>query len=100
MNQLHVDILGINEQKWTGIGDFKLDDHTVFYSRLENQRKNSTVFRLMKDIANIAFVFNEVNNQIISVRPPGQLFIMTVIQVYVAITDAEEEENDMVKSNL
>lgn len=56
MNQLHVDILGINEQKWTGIGGFKLDDHTVFYSRLENQKKkkNSSVFRIMKDIAKIA----------------------------------------------
>ena len=31
MERLNIDILGISELKWTGMGEFNLDDHYVYY---------------------------------------------------------------------
>ena len=31
MARVNVDILGISEQKWTGMGEFNSDDHYVYY---------------------------------------------------------------------
>ena len=42
MNQgkLEVDVLGIRELKWTGMGDFNSDDHYINYCREESLRRN------------------------------------------------------------
>lgn len=31
MNQLHIDLLGLGELKWTGITRLQSEDHTVYY---------------------------------------------------------------------
>ena len=31
MARVNVDILGINELKWTGMGEFNSDDHYIYY---------------------------------------------------------------------
>ena len=31
MARVNIDILGISELKWTGMGEFNLDDHYVYY---------------------------------------------------------------------
>ena len=36
----NVDILGISELKWTGMGKFNSDDHYIFYCGSESLRKN------------------------------------------------------------
>ena len=33
MPRVNVDILGISEQKWTGMGEFNFDDHYIYYCR-------------------------------------------------------------------
>ena len=33
MPRVNIDILGISELKWTGMGEFKSDDHYIYYSR-------------------------------------------------------------------
>ena len=33
MARLNVDILGISELKWTGMGEFNSDDHYIYYCR-------------------------------------------------------------------
>ena len=41
MNQgkLEVDILGVSELKWTGMGEFILDDHYIFYCGQQSLRR-------------------------------------------------------------
>ena len=39
MTRVNVDILGISELKWTGMGEFNSDDHYIYYSRQESLRK-------------------------------------------------------------
>ena len=36
----NVEILGISELKWTGMGEFKSDDHYIYYCRQESLRRN------------------------------------------------------------
>ena len=40
MARMNVDILGISELKWTGIGEFNSDDHYIYYCRQEFLRRN------------------------------------------------------------
>ena len=40
MARVNVDILGINELKWTGMGEFNSDDHYIYYCGQESLRKN------------------------------------------------------------
>ena len=35
-----VNILGISELKWTGMGEFNSDDHDIYYGGQESLRKN------------------------------------------------------------
>ena len=35
---MKIDILGINEVKWTGMGEFKSDDHYIYYCGQESLR--------------------------------------------------------------
>ena len=40
MARVNVDILGINELRWTGIGEFNSDDHYIYYCGQESLRRN------------------------------------------------------------
>ena len=39
MARVNIDILGINELKWTGMGEFNSDDHCIYYCGQESLRK-------------------------------------------------------------
>ena len=38
--RLNMDILGISELKWTGMGEFNSDDHYIYYCGQESLRRN------------------------------------------------------------
>ena len=40
MTRVNVDILGISELKWTGMGEFNSDDHDIYYCGQESLRRN------------------------------------------------------------
>ena len=40
MARINVDILGISELKWTGMGEFYSDDHYIYYCGQESLRRN------------------------------------------------------------
>ena len=40
MARINVNILGIGELKWTGMGEFNSDDHYIYHSGLESLRRN------------------------------------------------------------
>ena len=40
MARVNIDILGINELKWTGMGEFNSDDHYIYYCGQESLRRN------------------------------------------------------------
>jgi len=40
MAKVNINILGISEVKWTGMGEFNLDDHYIDYCGQESHRRN------------------------------------------------------------
>ena len=43
MARVNIDILGMNELKWTGMGEFNSDDHSIYYCGQESLRRNGAV---------------------------------------------------------
>ena len=48
--RVNVDILGISELKWTGMGKFNSDDHYIYYSGQESLRRNGVTIIVNKRI--------------------------------------------------
>ena len=48
MARVKVDILGISELKWTGMGEFDLDDHYIYYCGQESLRRNRVAIMVNK----------------------------------------------------
>ena len=48
MARVNVDILGISELKWTGMGEFNSDDHYIYYCRQESLRRNGVAITVNK----------------------------------------------------
>ena len=88
MAKVNIDILGISELKWTGMGEFNSDDHCIYYCRQESLRRNTVALIVNKRVQNAALGCNLKNNKIISVRFQGKPFNTTVIQVYAQTSNA------------
>ena len=50
MARVNVNILGISEQKWTGMDDFHSDDHYIYYCRQESLRRNGVAIKVNKRV--------------------------------------------------
>ena len=48
MARVNVDILGIRELKWTGMGEFNSDDHYIYYCGQESLRRNGVASMVKK----------------------------------------------------
>ena len=87
-----IDILGISELKWTGMGEFNSDDHYNYYCGQESLRGNGVAIMVNKRVQNAVLGCNLKNDRMISVHFQGKPFTITVIQVYAPISNAEEAE--------
>ena len=50
MARVNVNILGISELKWTGMGEFNSDDHYIYYCRQESLRRNGVAIMVNKRV--------------------------------------------------
>ena len=50
--RVNVDILGISELKWTGMGEFNSDDHHIYYCGQESLRRNGEAIMVNKRVRN------------------------------------------------
>ena len=66
--RVNVDILGIRELKWTGMGEFNSDDHCIYYCGQESLRRNGVAIMVNKRVRNAVLGCNLKNNRIISVH--------------------------------
>ena len=89
---VNVDILGISELKWTGMGEFNSDDHCIYYCGQESLRRNRIAIIVNKRVQNAVLGCNLKNDRMISVGFQGKPFNITVIQVYAPTSNAEEGE--------
>ena len=92
MARVNVDILGISELQWTGMGEFNSDDHYIYYYGQECLRRNGVAIMVNKRIRNAVFGCNLENNRMISVHFQGKPFNIMVIKAHAQTSNAEEAE--------
>ena len=92
MARVNVDILGISELKWTGMGEFNSDDHYIYYCGQESLRRNGAAIMVNKKVQNAVLGGNLKNDRMISVHFQGKPFNITIIQVYAPTSNAEKAD--------
>ena len=92
MARVKIDISGITELKWTGMGKFNSNDHYNYYCGQESLRRNGVAIIGNKRVLNAVIGYSLKNDRMISVCFQGKPFTITVIQVYVPTSNAEEAE--------
>ena len=50
MARVNVKVLGINELKWIGMGEFNSDDHYIYYCGQESLRRNGVAIPINKSV--------------------------------------------------
>ena len=92
MARVNINILGISELKWTGMGEFNSNDHYIYYCGQETLRRNWVAIMVNKRVCNALLGCNLKNDRMISVHFQGKPFNITVIQAYAPTSNAEEAE--------
>ena len=77
MARVNVDILGISELKWTGMGEFNSDDHYIYYCGQESLGRNGVAIMVSKRVGNAVLGCNLKNDRMISVHLQGKPFNIT-----------------------
>ena len=89
MTRVNIDILGISELRWTGMGDFNSDDHYTYYYGQESLRRNGVAIIVNKRVQNAILRCDLKNDRMISVHFQGKAFNIMVIQVYAPTSNTE-----------
>ena len=90
MASVNINILGISELKWTGMGEFNSDDHYIYYCGQEYLRRNGIAITVNKRIRNAVLGFSLKNDRVIPVHFHGKPFNIMVIQVYALTSNTKE----------
>ena len=64
MRRVNIDILGISELKWTGMGEFNSDNHYIYYCRQESLRRNEVAIIVNKRVQNAVHGCNLKNDRL------------------------------------
>ena len=100
MARVNINILGISELKWTGMGKFNSDDLSIYYWGQESLRKNGVSCIVNERVQNAVLGYNFKNERMISAHFRGKWFNFTVIPVYAPIPNAKEAEFDLFYESL
>ena len=100
MARMNVNILGIGELKWAGMGEFNSDDHYIYYCGQESLWRIGVALIVNKRLQNTVLGCNLKNNRMISVCFKGKPFNIMVIQAYVPTTNAEEADDELFYDDL
>ena len=63
MARMNIDILGISELKWTGMGKFNSDDHYIYYCRQESLRRKGVALIVNKRVQNAVLGYSFRNDR-------------------------------------
>ena len=92
MARVNIDILGISELKWTGMGDSNSGDRYIYYYGQASLRRSGVAIMVNKRVQNAVLGCNLKKDRMISVRFQDKPFNITVIQAYAPTSNAEEAE--------
>ena len=60
MARVNINILGISELKWTGMGEFNSDDHYIYYCGQESLRRNGVVIMVNKRVQHTWWIYVDI----------------------------------------
>ena len=92
MTRVNVDILGISELKWTGLGEFNSHDHYIYYCGYESLRKKWSIHHGQQKSPKCSTWMQSQKRQNDLCSFQGKSFNITVIQVSAPTSNAEEAE--------
>ena len=92
MARVNVDILGIRELRWTGMGEFNSGDHCIYFCGQESLGRNAVALMVNKRVQNAVLGCNLKNERMVSVCFQGKPFNITVIQAYAPTSNSEAVE--------
>ena len=69
MARVNVNVLGISELKWTGMGEFNLDDHYIYHCGQESLRRNGVAIIVNKRVQD-AVKFSSVTQSCLTLCDP------------------------------
>ena len=72
MARVNIDILGISELKWTGMGEFNSDENYIYYCGQESLRRNGVAIIVNKRVWNAVLGCKLKNKRMISVHFQGK----------------------------
>ena len=78
MASVNVNVLGISEIRWIGMGEFNSDDHYIYYCGHESFRRNVVALIVNKRVQNAVLGWSLKNDRMISVCFQGKPFSITV----------------------
>ena len=64
MARVNIHILGINELKWTGMGEFNSDDHCIYYFGQNSFRRNGVALIVNKRVRNALLGYQKWQNDL------------------------------------
>ena len=100
MAKVNIDILGIRELKWTGMGELNSDNYRIHYRGQESLRRNGVAIIVNKTVRNAVLGCSFKKYRMISVYFQGKPFNIIVIQVYAPNSKAEEAEVERFSEDL
>ena len=98
MARVNINILGISELKWTGMGEFNSDEHYIYCSGKKSLRRNGVAIIVNKRVQNAVNGCNLKNNRMISIRFQGKP--INIMVIYVLTSNAEEAEVEWLYESL
>ena len=90
MTRMNINILGISEFKWTGMGEFNSEGHYIYNCGQESFRRNGVAIIVNKKVRNAVLGCSLKNDRMISMHFQGKPSNITVTQVYAPTSNAEE----------
>ena len=88
MARVNINILGISELKWTGMGGFNSDDHYIYNCGQESLRRNGVAIIVNKRVQNAVLGCSLKNDRLISAHFQGRPFSIPGTEAYASTTDA------------
>ena len=92
MARMNINILGIRELRWPGMGEFNSDDHYIYYCGQESLRRNGVAIIVNKKSPQCSTWMQSQNDRMISVYFQSKPFHIMVIQIYAPTSNVEEAE--------
>ena len=82
-----IKIVTLQEIRWRGYGLLKKDKYSIYYGC----NPNTTGFIIQKSAMNKILGFEPISDRICKLRVKGKFYNMTLINIYAATEDKEEE---------